>query len=118
MDTLTPLASTEIAVLLAKHKFWSIVDGKLTREVKFPNFVEAFGFMSSVALVAERMNHHPEWFNVFDTVRIQLSTHEVGGLSRNDFMLAECIDSLAYRMNCATGALRDSVPGVSAKSDT
>ena len=71
---------------------WSVVAGKLHREFTFPDFVEAFGFMSRVALVAESFNHHPEWFNVYNTVRIDLSTHEVGGISSRDIQLAEAIN--------------------------
>ena len=73
---------------------WSVVAGKLRREFTFPDFVEAFGFMSRVALVAESNNHHPEWFNVYNTVRIDLSTHEVGGISSRDIQLAEAINEL------------------------
>ena len=73
---------------------WQLVDGKLHREYKFRNFVEAWGFMSRVALVAEKMNHHPEWFNVWNMVRIDLSTHEVGGLSSRDVELAQEINAL------------------------
>ena len=71
---------------------WSVVAGKLRREFTFPDFVEAFGFMSRVALLAESFNHHPEWFNVYNTVRIDLSTHEVGGISSRDIQLAEAIN--------------------------
>ena len=71
---------------------WSVVAGKLRREFTFPDFVEAFGFMSRVALVAESLNHHPEWFNVYNTVRIDLSTHEVGWISSRDIQLAEAIN--------------------------
>ena len=71
---------------------WSVVAGKLHREFTFPDFVEAFGFMSRVALVAESFNHHPEWFNVYNTVFNDLSTHEVGGISSRDIQLAEAIN--------------------------
>ena len=71
---------------------WSVVAGKLRREFTFPDFVDAFGFMSRVALVAESFNHHPEWFNVYNTVVIDLSTHEVGGISSRDIQLAEAIN--------------------------
>ena len=95
MSEMKRLTSAEVSNLLRTREYWSIQDGKLTRELKFLDFVSAFAFMTKVALVAERMGHHPEWFNVFDTVRIQLSSHEVNGLSRNDFELAEVIDGLA-----------------------
>lgn len=94
MSGMKKLTSSEIEMLLSTRPLWAIDDGKLTRVLKFKDFVTAFGFMSRVALVAEKLDHHPEWFNVYDTVRIQLSSHEVGGLSSNDFDLAEHIDGL------------------------
>jgi 4a-hydroxytetrahydrobiopterin dehydratase len=74
---------------------WKVVQGKLRRTFKFPDFVTAFGFMASVALVAERMNHHPEWFNVYNTVRVDLTTHDAGGLTEHDFSLAIRMNELA-----------------------
>ena len=72
---------------------WRLVDQKLEKEFRFANFVAAFAFMTQVALLAEKLDHHPEWFNVYGTVRIQLSTHEVGGISDLDFTLARSIES-------------------------
>lgn len=74
---------------------WAIVDGKLHREFQFRDFVTAFGFMSQVALVAERTDHHPEWFNVYRTVRVDLTTHDAGGISTRDFELAAAMDRIA-----------------------
>ncbi len=73
---------------------WKVVNGKLHLERKFKDFVEAFGFMSKVALVAEAMNHHPEWSNVWNRVTIDLSTHDAGGLTSLDVDLAKRIDGL------------------------
>ena len=73
---------------------WSLVDGKLHREIRFTDFVEAFGFMSRVALVAESMNHHPEWFNVYNSVVIDLSTHDAGGVTQMDLKLAARINEM------------------------
>ncbi len=73
---------------------WSIKDNKLFREFKFSNFISAFGFMTQVAMLAERANHHPEWFNVYNTVAISLTTHEAGGISKRDFELAQEISKL------------------------
>ncbi len=67
---------------------WSIEDGKLHREFSFPDFVTAFAFMAKVALLAERANHHPEWFNVYNKVVVDLTTHDAGGISSKDFDLA------------------------------
>jgi 4a-hydroxytetrahydrobiopterin dehydratase len=64
------------------------------REFRFRDFSEAFGFMSRVALLAEKQDHHPEWFNVWNRVEITLSTHDAGGLSRRDIKLAQAIDGL------------------------
>lgn len=74
---------------------WSLTDGKLTREFRFANFVDAFGFMTRAALVAEKTDHHPEWFNVYNKVRVQLTTHECKGISERDFSLAQTMDELA-----------------------
>ena len=74
---------------------WSVAGGKLRKEFQFRNFVEAFGFMTKAALVAESMDHHPEWFNVYKTVRVDLSTHEAGGITELDFELASRMESLA-----------------------
>ncbi len=88
------LSETQISEAVASLEGWELRDGKLHREFKFNNFVEAWGFMSRIALLAEKMNHHPEWFNVWNTVRIDLSTHEVGGLSNFDVELAKNINAL------------------------
>lgn len=74
---------------------WALVDGKLHREYRFADFVTAFGFMASAALIAERMNHHPEWFNVYSSVKVDLVTHDVSGISIRDFELATAMDQLA-----------------------
>ena len=88
------LTESEIAAALKSLPGWSVTGGKLHREYQFANFVEAFGFMASAALVAEAMNHHPEWFNVWNKVEITLSTHDAGGLSARDVRLAESIEKL------------------------
>lgn len=80
---------------LAQLPGWAVIDGKLHREYRFADFVAAFGFMSSVALVAESMNHHPEWFNVYGTVRIDLVTHDAGGITELDFRLASRMEDVA-----------------------
>ena len=94
MSEAVKLTETEMGQAVASLKGWELRDGKLHREFKFKNFVEAWGFMSRVALLAEKMNHHPEWFNVWNTVRIALSIHEVGGLSNSDVELATKINTL------------------------
>lgn len=74
---------------------WEERDHALHRTFRFRDFVEAFRFMTAVALVAERMNHHPDWSNVYDTVRIRLTTHDAGGVTEKDRALAAEISRLA-----------------------
>ncbi|AFP32710.1 MULTISPECIES: 4a-hydroxytetrahydrobiopterin dehydratase [Marinobacter] len=76
------------------ESLWRIKEDKLYREFKFQNFVVAFGFMTKVAMLAEKANHHPEWFNVYNKVVINLTTHEAGGISKRDFDLAQEISKL------------------------
>ena len=73
---------------------WQLVNGQLERRFQFSNFVGAWGFMTQVALIAEAMNHHPDWSNVYANVTIRLSTHDLGGISTLDLTLAEAIDRL------------------------
>ncbi|MBI2185344.1 MAG: 4a-hydroxytetrahydrobiopterin dehydratase [Thaumarchaeota archaeon] len=88
-------SEAEIKKELAELKGWKIINGKLSRSFKFADFNEAFGFMTRVALEVEKMNHHPEWFNVYNQVKIDLVTHDVGGLSNFDFKLANIINKVA-----------------------
>lgn len=71
---------------------WQVVEGKLHKVYQFPDFVAAFAFMTKVAIVAEKLDHHPEWFNVYNRVVIDLTTHDAGGISSRDFALARKID--------------------------
>lgn len=91
------LAEGEIDARLSGLEGWSVEGGKLHREFRFADFAEAFGFMTRVALVAERLDHHPEWFNVYSTVRVDLTTHDVGGVSSLDFELAAHMNAFAER---------------------
>ena len=90
------LTAEEIEQGLDRAEGWSIENGKLHRDFKFDDFVAAFGFISRVALLAESLGHHPEWFNVYNKVSIDLTTHDVGGLSNLDV-------ELAARINGAVG---------------
>ena len=76
---------------------WSVVNGKLHREFEFADFVEAWGFMSSAALVIQQMDHHPEWFNVYHRVRVDLTTHDAGGITARDVELARRMNEIAAR---------------------
>jgi 4a-hydroxytetrahydrobiopterin dehydratase len=84
---------------LAKLSGWSEMKDRdaITKRFQFKDFNEAFGFMARAALVAERLDHHPEWFNVYNKVDVTLSTHDAGGLTDLDFRLAEAMDKLAGR---------------------
>jgi 4a-hydroxytetrahydrobiopterin dehydratase len=79
---------------LSQLSGWTLVNGKLHKEFSFADFVQAFGFMASVALHAEAMNHHPDWSNVYNRVTINLWTHDLGGISTFDLELASRIDKL------------------------
>ncbi len=84
---------------LTELPHWTLVNGKLHRELRFPDFAHAFGFMASVALAAESMNHHPEWSNVYNRVVVDLVTHDAKGVTSLDL-------ELARRMNELAGAAR------------
>jgi 4a-hydroxytetrahydrobiopterin dehydratase len=88
------LTDKEITTAIAELPEWKVVDGKLNRAFKFKNFVEAFAYMTKVAIVAEKMDHHPEFFNVYNRVVIDLSTHDVDGISALDVELAKKINTL------------------------
>lgn len=90
------LSEAERAEALDGLPDWDYEEGRdaITRTVQFADFIEAFGFMTQVALIAERMNHHPEWTNVWNRVDILLTTHDAGGLSGRDVELAEAIDAI------------------------
>ena len=87
------LSQAEVTALLAEHTDWALrEDGKaITRTFKFGDFNEAFGFMTRVALYADKANHHPEWFNVYNRVEITLTTHDAGGLSARDAAMVRWI---------------------------
>ncbi len=74
---------------------WAIINGKLYKEFTFDSFIQAFGWMGQVAIWAEKLNHHPEWFNVYNRVEVNLTTHDVGGISGLDFKLAENMELIA-----------------------
>ena len=91
------LSSDARKAALARLKGWSDVAGRdaISKTFNFRDFNEAFGFMTRVALIAEKMDHHPEWSNVYKTVAVTLSTHDAGGLTERDIALAEAMDKLA-----------------------
>lgn len=94
MTRIENLSAHVIEERMAELPEWALRENKLYREFKFGNFVEAFGFMSQVALLAEAADHHPEWSNVYNRVNIALTTHDADGISERDFQLAGNINAL------------------------
>jgi 4a-hydroxytetrahydrobiopterin dehydratase len=94
----TKATESEIQKVIAELESWTIEDGKLHREYRFRDFVQAFGFMSQVALLAERAAHHPEWFNVYNQVVVDLTTHEAQGITQKDFDLAREMEEIVGQM--------------------
>ena len=94
MKEIVALSAAEVQARLESQTEWALEGTKLYRRLVFENFVQAFGFMTQVAIVAEKMNHHPEWSNVYRTVDIHLTTHDAGGISHLDFELLEKIEHL------------------------
>jgi 4a-hydroxytetrahydrobiopterin dehydratase len=92
---MTKLTNEQAAEHMKALPDWELGRDRIKRTFRFKDFVEAFGWMSSVALVAERMNHHPEWRNVWATVEVELSTHDAGGLTELDMKLASAMDAMA-----------------------
>lgn len=91
------LSPDQIDAALASLPGWSLVDGKLHRELRFPNFQRAFAFMAEAALHAEKLDHHPEWSNVYGRVVVDLVTHDAGGLTELDLELAKRMSAIADR---------------------
>ncbi len=87
------LSGSELDDTVKNLAGWELKDGKLQKSFKFSNFVEAFGFMTKIALEAEKINHHPEWSNVYNTVAVKLSTHDTEGITDYDIKLAKIIDN-------------------------
>lgn len=90
----TPLSNEEIAARLPGLSGWRHEQGKLVRAFRFKNFVEAFGWMTRVALAAEKLDHHPDWKNVYNRVEVELHTHDAGGITEYDFALATRMNEL------------------------
>ncbi len=91
------LTDEEVTTQLAEVEGWTVKEGKLHKILEFSSFNEAFGFMTSAAMEIEKMNHHPEWSNVYNRVIINIVTHDVGGLSSYDFKLAKILNTLASK---------------------
>mgnify|MGYP001366860959 CR=1 FL=1 len=90
----TLIEKTQLDDFIENNPSWRIDNKTIQKEFKFNNFIEAFGFMSKVALLSEKMDHHPNWQNTYNKVRIELTTHDIGGITISDINLAESIDKL------------------------
>ena len=88
------LSLTDIDEELKSLPGWSVVNEKLHKEFQFDSFNQAFGFMTRAAMEIEKMNHHPEWFNVYNKITVDLTTHDAGGITKNDINLARILNSL------------------------
>ena len=84
----------QLNYFIEKNPSWIIDNKAIKKEFKFDDFIDAFGFMCKVALLSERMDHHPNWQNTYNKVKIELTTHDIGGITNNDIKLAESIDKL------------------------
>ena len=88
------IEKNQLNYFLEKNPSWVIDNKTIKKEFKFKNFIEAFGFMSKVAILSEKMDHHPNWQNIYNKVIINLTTHDMSGITTNDIKLAEAIDKL------------------------
>ena len=92
------LSDSELQAALTGLPGWKIDQGKLHREYKFADFIHAFGFMATAALAIEKMGHHPEWFNVYNRVTVDLTTHDAQGITQKDVDLAKLLDETAKKL--------------------
>jgi 4a-hydroxytetrahydrobiopterin dehydratase len=92
------LDESQIASGVAGLPGWSVANGKLHREYKFPDFAYAIGFMVTAAPAIEKMNHHPEWANVYSRVTVDLTTHDSGGITKKDLELAALLEGIAKKL--------------------
>ena len=91
-------STADLKDVLAALPGWTLANDKLHKEYKFADFIHAFGFMATAALAIEKMNHHPEWFNVYNRVTVDLTTHDAGGITLKDVELAKLLDSTAAKL--------------------
>jgi 4a-hydroxytetrahydrobiopterin dehydratase len=98
MSKAVPLSEQDVRSALEGLSGWSVQNGKLHREYKFRDFTYAFGFMATAATAIEKRNHHPEWFNVYNRVTVDLMTHDAGGITAKDTELAALLDEIAKKL--------------------
>jgi 4a-hydroxytetrahydrobiopterin dehydratase len=92
------LSGPKLKKAVSALKGWTVVKGKLHKEYKFANFIHAFGFMATAALAIEKMDHHPEWFNVYNRVTVDLTSHDANGITSKDIDLAKVLDQTAKKL--------------------
>ena len=92
------LSTEQLDAALAALPGWTLANEKLHREYRFADFVHAFGFMATSAIAIEKMNHHPEWFNVYNRVVVDLTTHDAGGITQKDVDLARTLNGFAGKL--------------------
>ena len=92
------LTEGEVSAAVGQLPGWSVKDGKLHREYKFPDFAHAMGFMMTATPAIERLDHHPEWANVYNRVTVDLSTHDAGGITQKDCDLAALLEGIAKKL--------------------
>ena len=93
------MTDTEVAAALPKLTGWTLKGGKLHREYKFPDFKHAMEFMQSAVAGIDKMDHHPEWFNVYNKVIVDLNTHDAGGITQKDLDLATLLEGIAKQLS-------------------
>jgi 4a-hydroxytetrahydrobiopterin dehydratase len=98
IEGMVKLSQPEIASAVRKLGGWTVANGKLHRDYEFADFVHAFGFMTTAALTIEKMGHHPEWFNVYNRLSVDLTTHDAGGITKKDIALAKKLETLAAKL--------------------
>jgi 4a-hydroxytetrahydrobiopterin dehydratase len=91
-------SGSELKAALSELSGWNVVESKLHKEYKFADFIHAFGFMATAALTIEKMGHHPEWFNVYNRVTVDLTTHDAQGITSKDVDLAKLLDEIAKKL--------------------
>lgn len=92
------MTDAEVAAAVTKLAGWSVRSGKLHREYKFPDFKHAIDFMAAAVPGIEKMNHHPEWSNVYNRVTVNLATHDADGITQTDFDLAALLEAVARKI--------------------
>lgn len=92
------LTDTELKAALDRLSGWTMANDKLHRQYKFPDFAHAFGFMATAAVLIDKMNHHPEWSNVYNRVIVDLTTHDAGGITEKDIELAGVLEKIASKL--------------------